>query len=173
MIEQNLNSLFLPEKIVFQNEMTLDLAAFMVLVNKFKENYKLMSSASVDNPIMDKESYMFKDLKQAIVREHEGKEFFVELGTNTSRVIFYHGVNAMILDEEEDGMAKEYLKDLPISPLENIRIPIAPLLKLAKEFGEKEERLDFTGVQIVRIRDYDNQEEIVLSIEEIINGSSE
>lgn len=172
MIEQNLNSFFLPEKIVFQNEMTLDLAAFMVLINKFKENYKLMNS-TVENPVMDKESYMFKDLKQAIVREHEGKEFFVELGTNTSRIIFYHGVSAMILDEEEDGMAEEYLKSLPISPLKNIRIPIAPLLKLAKEVGDKEDRLDFNDVKIVRIRDYDKHEEIELSIEEVINGSSE
>lgn len=88
MIEKNINSLFLPEKIIFQNEMTLD-------------------------------------------------------------------------------------KGLDISPLKNVRIPIAPLLKLAKEIGDKKEKLDFNGVKIVRIRDYDKHEEVEISIEEVINSSSE
>lgn len=173
MTKQNLNEFFLPEKIVFQNEMTLDLAGFMVLINKFKDTYQLMqASFSWDSPI-DTKSSLFKDLKKSIVRKHEDKEFFIELGVNTKRIIFYHGVDTLLLEEETDGMTEEYLKDIPVSPLVDIRIPIAPLLKLAKEIGDPETCLDFTGVNLIRIRDYDTNKELILPIEDVINGSSE
>lgn len=171
----DIENLLLPEKVVFQNEMILDVAGFNALFDMFKNCYlQDKASFSWKKTYFDENSYMYKDLKKALVRTFGEKEFFIQLGVNTESISLYHGVNALMLQEAEDGLTADHLKDLPLDPLQKVRVPIAPLLKMLLEVKHEDyQSIDFEGVTIIKIRDYENQEEISLSIDEVKNGSSE
>lgn len=174
MISQHNIQPLLPTCLTFQNEMTLNLAGFETFLSVFQMLYLENKSLFPHEKTFNEKTPYLQDLTKAIVQTHNDKEFFIQLGVNTESIVFYHGVDTLTLEEEHEGAAAEYLSNLPVDPMKKVAIPIAPLLKMMKYIQMEDlAPLDFENVEIIRIRDYYNDQELVLSIDDVIQGISE
>lgn len=161
--------LFDPEQNVFKGVMSIDTYGLAFLIETFSSAYN--KSVNEEEDLVGLDETWVQDLSKKISFSVKDKTGFYQLSMNTKKISFVHGDNQPLIATSSvpDWFIAEHGEE-NVQVAENI--PIASLLRFLinynfYRFFDREE-IEFDEIHSFCIRDYENQEEIIIPMSDII-----
>lgn len=155
-------------QLVFKGEMILDVSSFQNIIDLFAYDYEYMSAQ------LHQEKWV-KELANMIFFQQNGHDmvYHANLGENTANLIFYKDNEMLVVKEDDMDDAFDMMESIGFTAFESIKISLIHILRYMMEHHKYPsntcEPISFKGVRTVLVRDYENQKEISIPIEEMLN----